>query len=109
MGGNLYYTPGQTVSFYTEVTDGYKLTDSPTIPVVTRILGPDFNNFQSTSENMVHVSTGLYYFTFTLPRTYTLGTYFVDIAYTDPNTNFLVNDSRQIIVSALKGHFRTTG
>lgn len=107
MGGILNYTPGQTVTFYEEVKDGYnQRTDDGYTPVITRVILPGFTLDAGFPQNMTRIDVGLYYFQFQLPsHAAAVGTYFVDIAYLDPDTQLIVNDSRQIIVSAPFGNF----
>jgi hypothetical protein len=107
MGGTLNYTPGQTVTFYEEVKDGYdQRTDDGYIPVVTRIILPNFNLASNFPQTMTRVDVGLYYFQYLIPNgAAAVGTYFIDIVYMDPDSGLLVNDSRQIVVSAPFGNF----
>ena len=104
MSGNLYYTPGQTVTFYQEVLNVNKqLVDDGYTPVVTRIVDPTLSLLAGYPQNMTRVNTGTYVFQFIAPST--IGTYLVDIVYRNPDTNLLVNDFRQIIVYAPFGQF----
>jgi hypothetical protein len=107
MGDILNYTPGQQVTFYQEVKDGYnQRTDDGYIPVVTRIILPNFTLFDGYPSAMSRFDVGLYYFQFQLPiGAASVGTYFIDIAYLNPDTQLVVNDSRQIIVTAPFGNF----
>lgn len=108
MSGILNYTPGQTVTFFEEVLDGYnRRTDDGYTPVVTRIIvPPSFTLASGYPQAMSRLDVGLYYFQFTLPSgAVGVGTYFVDIVYMNPNTGLLVSDSRQVVVSAPFGNF----
>lgn len=107
----LNYAPGQTVTFYIEVKDGYthQRTDDGYVPVVTRIIIPGFNLASGYPLSMTRFDVGLYYFQFILPiGAAAVGTYFVDIVYMDPDSLLLVNDSIQIIVTAPYGVYGIT-
>lgn len=110
MSDILNYTPGQQVTFYQEVKDGYnQRTDDGYIPVVTRIILPSFSLAAGYPQAMTRLDVGLYYFQFILPvGAAGVGTYFVDITYMDPDTTLMVNDSRQIIVTAPFGNYGVT-
>ena len=110
MSGILNYTPGQLVTFYQEVKNCYdQRVDDGYIPVVTRIIMPSICGFTLANgypQDMIRIDVGLYYFQFRLPlEAISVGTYFVDISYLNPNTLLIVNDSRQIIVTAPFGNF----
>jgi hypothetical protein len=120
MSGNLYYTPGQTVTFWLEIRDGYgQVIDTGVLPVIDGIYLPNFTAEKEYPKNMTRFDVGLYYFQFVLPRLShhhrwekpecakpdVIGTYFVDISYLSPITQVVVNDYRQIIVSAPFGQF----
>lgn len=132
MSGNLYYTPGQTVTFFQEVLDAnHQRTDDGYTPTITQILNPNFMPLTGYPQNMVHYDVGLWYFQFVLPRErkkhhhhhhhhfppptpqsgchdgYFIGTYLVDIAYQSPDNGFIVNDKRQVIVFEPFGKFAT--
>ena len=110
MSDILNYTPGQMVTFYEEVKDGYnQRTDDGYIPVVTRVIVPGFTLASGYPQPMTRIDVGLFYFQLLLPSgAAAVGTYFVDIAYLDPNSRLIVNDSRQIIVTAPFGNFGAT-
>jgi hypothetical protein len=109
MSGILNYTPGQVVTFYQEVKDGYdQRTNDGYTPVVTRIILPCLTLSTGYPVDMTYVDVGLYYFQFQLPGgAASVGTYFIDIVYMNPDTQLLVNDSRQVIVTAPYGNFGT--
>lgn len=124
MSGNLYYTPGQTVTFWLETRDGYGQVVDAGVPVIDGIYLPDFTAAKEYPQNMIRFDIGLYYFQFVLPRLPhhhrrwqkpgcaepdVIGTYFVDISYFSPITQVIVNDYRQIIVSAPVGQFGVLG
>ena len=104
------YNPGQLVTFFQEVLDGYhQRTDDGYIPVVTRIIVPGFTLATGYPQSMTRLDVGLYYFQFLLPNgAISVGTYFVDIIYMDPDSGLLVNASRQIVVTAPFGQYGTT-
>lgn len=105
--GCLNYTPGQTVTFYEEVKDGYdQRTDDGYTPVVTRIIVPGFTLAAGYPQNMTRIDVGLYYFQFQLPSgAAAVGTYFIDIIYMNPDTGLLVNGSKCVLVNAPFGNF----
>ncbi len=107
MSNILNYTPGQIVTFYQEVKDSEgQRTNDGYIPVVSRIILPGFVLASGYPVNMNYISTGLYYFQYAIPQgAGALGTYFVDIAYMDPDTQLIVSASRQIIVTAPFGNY----
>ena len=108
MSDILNYTPGQTVTFYQEVKDGYgQRTDDGYIPAVTRLIVPPlFTLATGYPQSMTRLDVGLYYFQFVLPvGAAAVGTWFVDIAYLDPDSQLIVNDSRQVVVTAPFGNF----
>lgn len=104
MSGNLYYTPGQTVTFYQEVINSQQqLVDDGYTPVVTRIIDPTLVSLSGFPQNMTRLDIGVYSFQFKAPST--IGTYLVDIVYQDPDTSLLVNDFRQVIIYTPLGRF----
>lgn len=106
----LSYQPGQLVTFYKEIKDGYnQRTDDGYIPVIARVIYPGLCLAPGYPLNMTRVDVGLYYFQLTLPSgAAAVGTYFVDIVSLDPSTLLLVNDSRQIVVTAPYGNYSAT-
>lgn len=106
----LNYTPGQTVTFYQEVLDGYgQRTDDGYIPVVTRLITPLFTLAVGYPQSMTRLDVGLYYFQFVLPPgAAAVGTWFVDVAYMNPDSSLIVSASWQIMVNAPFGNFGLT-
>lgn len=106
----LNYQPGQTVTFYKEVKDGYgQRTDDGYIPVITRVVLPGFVLATGYPQNMSRLDVGLYFFQLVIPQgAGAVGTYLVDIVSLDPNSLLLVNDSRQIVVTAPYGNYSTS-
>ncbi len=104
MSGNLYYTPGQTATFYKEVLNSnQQLVDDGYVPVVTRIIDPTLTALSGYPQAMTRIDTGVYVFQFIVPAV--IGTYFVDIIYLNPDTHLLVSDSRQIMIFSPFGKF----
>lgn len=106
----LSYSPGQKVTIFLEVTDGYSNVrqDSLTIPVVVRIFKPDLTFLDGYVQEMDRLDTGLYTFQFTLPSgASAVGSYLVDVAYTDPD-GFNSSAAFQIVVTASSGNFGVT-
>lgn len=69
MSGNLYYTPGQTVTFFQEVLNAdHQRVDDGYTPVVTQILSPLFVQLCGYPQNMTHYDTGLWVFQFKIPK-----------------------------------------
>ena len=107
----LNYTPGQQVTVFQEVKDGYgNRTDDGYTPVVTRvILPPSFTLALGYPQNMTRLDTGLYYFQFTLPTgAAAVGSYLVDIAYLNPTLGIINTNTYQIVVTAPFGNYGLT-
>lgn len=107
----LNYTPGQQVTIFQEVKDGYgQRTDDGYVPVVTRIFSPpNFMPLTGYPQHMTRLDTGLYYFQFTLPQgAAAVGSFLVDISYLDPVSSLLFTDTYQIVVTAPFGNFGVT-
>ncbi len=116
----LSHSPGQTVTLFLETknSDGYYAdgyyADGYTIdgyesPVVQRIVYPDMTLDGYYPYPMTQFDTGIYYYKFTLPTGATsVGSYFVDLAYREPNTYLLKFQSYQILVSAPFGLYSAT-
>lgn len=107
-----YYSPGQlaTVVLETFGVTGSR-ADSPVDPIITRILTPPLSDGYHLDPDgythpMVKLSTGLYYYQFTLPvGAKSIGTYFVDGYYVNPTTMNSKNIGYQIVVSAVAGNY----
>lgn len=110
MSNILNYTPGQNVTIFQEIKDGYGVrTDDGYVPVVTRVITPTFTLATGYPQNMTRLDTGLYYFQFTLPTgAAAVGSYLVDIAYLNPINSVIVSNTFQIVVSAAYGNFGIT-
>jgi hypothetical protein len=116
----LSYSPGQVVTLFLETknadgyyTDGY-YADGYTIdgyesPVVQRVIYPNMVLDGYYPYPMNKFATGVYYYKFTLPRGATsVGSYFVDLAYREPDTYLLKFLSYQIVVNAPFGLYSAT-
>jgi len=116
----LSYFPGQTATVFLETknsdgyymdgsySDGYAI-DGYESPVIQRIIYPDFTLDGYYPQPMTQLSTGLYCFKFILPFGATsVGSYFVDIAYREPNTYSVKFQSYQVIVNAPFGLYSAT-
>lgn len=97
----LYYYPGQRATIFLETVDGYGArTDSASTPTVNRIIFPDLSLASGFPQDMVKLDTGLYYYQIVLPRGLTsLGSYAVDVEFTNPATETINNVIYQIIIS----------
>jgi hypothetical protein len=107
----LSYFPGQTVTIYLETTDGYNgvRTDSATMPVVTRIIFPSLTLSSGYPQDMTKLDTGLYYHHFILPTgADAVGSYLVDVEFTNPQNNLLNSVTYQVVVTAPFGNYSAT-
>jgi len=102
------YFPGQKATIFLETLDPMtKLrADSPTIPVINRVIFPDLSLALDFPQNMVKLDVGLYYFQFTVPfNAQSVGSYLVDGEYTQPVTNAVLTFMYQIVVNAPYGQY----
>ncbi|MGI0058145.1 MAG: hypothetical protein ACREBJ_00115 [Nitrosotalea sp.] len=108
----LNYTPGQQVTVFQEVKDGYgQRTDDGYVPSVDRIFYPPnfFEQAPGYPQLMTRLDTGLYYFQFTLPTgAAAVGSYLVDIIYLSQVTGLLDFNTYQIVVTAPFGNYGVT-
>ena len=87
--------------------DGY-ITSSH-YPTVTRLVFPDLDLATGYPVRMVKLDVGLYYYQFVLPTgAAAVGSYLVDISYTDPSTLYTKTSLYQIAVNAPYGNFGVT-
>lgn len=103
----LYYSPGQIATILLETfnSDGYR-EDSPSLPIVNRIIFPALTLAANFPQGMTKLDTGLYYYQFTLPTgAVSVGSYIVDVIYTDPVTLAVREIAYQIICNAPNGNF----
>lgn len=126
MTQTLFYSPGQLATIFAETLDangvradgyvdgyidGYKdgYIDSYHHPMIARLILPDFSEATGYPVHMTKLDTGLYYYQFTLPKGATaVGSYLVDISYTNPDTLFTNTILYQISVNAPYGNFTAT-
>jgi hypothetical protein len=103
----LQFFPGQLVRVFLETKDGYGTrTNSPSLPVVNKIIFPGLTLAADYPQNMVLIDTGLYYFQFTLPSGATaVGNYLVDVSYINPDNLQTNSEIYHIIVSAPFANF----
>jgi hypothetical protein len=105
----LSYQPGQTVSIWFEtLNDGYR-SDGYNTPVVNRIIFPSGALTTGYPKTMTRYDVGLYFLQFVLPTGSTaVGSYIVDIGYTDPATGNAQTTFIQVLVSAPFGLYSVT-
>ena len=122
----LFYSPGQTATVFVEtlnsngvradaVVDGYLDgsnngdIDGYHHPMIERLVFPDLSLANDYPAYMVKLDTGLYYYQFILPTGATsVGSYLVDISYTNPTTLYTNTVIYQLIVSAPYGNYSIT-
>jgi hypothetical protein len=106
----LSYFPGQQATVFLETLDADGIrTDSSTVPLVTRIIFPGFTLAEGYPMEMTQLDTGLYYTQFTLPTGSTaVGSYLVDVSFTNPANDTITQQAYQIVVTAPFGNFGTT-
>lgn len=107
----LSYSPGQTATVFLETLDGYgQRADGYPAPVITRLVFPDLTLAAGYPVYMVQLDVGLYYYQFVLPSgASSIGSYLVDISYTNPADGYTNNTALyQIMVSAAYGNFGLT-
>lgn len=106
----LSYFPGQKATIYLETKDGYGTReDSPSLPVVSRIIFPTLTLATGYPQPMIHLDTGLYYYQFVLPTgAVSVGNYLVDVSYINPDNMAVNSEIYQIIVTAPFGNFSAT-
>lgn len=104
------YSPGQKTTFFLETVDGYgERADGYALPVVTRIIFPDLSLASGFPQNMTKLDTGLYYYQFTLPIGATaVGSYFVDVSFTNLINGMTNHAGYQIVVNAPYGNYGTS-
>jgi len=118
MSNVLLYSPGQTVTIIQEVlnldgyrSDGYDFYGSGVLgaPVIARIILPNFTLAAAYPAVMTKLDTGLYSFSFVLPRGATaVGTYIVDGYWYHPSTLKLQQSFTQVVVNAPYGQYGTS-
>lgn len=103
----LSYFPGQTATVFLETLDGYgQRADGYPPPTITRIVFPDLTLAEGYPVEMTKLDVGLYYYQFVLPTgAIAVGSYFVDIEYTNPTTFYTNTAPYQIMVNAPFGNY----
>lgn len=106
----LFYFPGQRVTIVLEVKNANGLrVDSITLPYISEIISPAFAAIDGYHTNMTKINTGLYYGQFVLPTgASAVGSYLVDVTYTNPITSLSTIQFYQVQVNAPFGNFSTT-
>lgn len=114
------HSPSQTATFYLETkdSDGYwadgYYQDGYTIdgyesPIIQKIILPDFTEANGYPQAMTKFDTGIYYAQITLPSGGSaVGSYFVIIAYREPDTYLLKFQEYQVVVTAPFGLYSVT-
>lgn len=102
-----YHSPGQSVTIVLETLSvAGSREDSPSLPIVNRIIFPALTLAANYPQVMVKIDTGLYYYKFILPTGSTaIGTYIIDISYVDPAISALKSIAYQVVVTATAGNF----
>lgn len=85
----LQYTPGSQVTVILEILDSSGVReDGYTAPMVEKVILPDLSESTLYPLEMIRISTGLYYHKFSLPTgASAVGTYIVDLSWTDASNN----------------------
>ncbi len=128
----LFYSPGQTATIFVETldlngvradaeVDGYLgesvededyfdgYIDGYHNPMISRLVFPDLTLADDYPVHMVKLDVGLYYYQFVLPTGATaVGSYLVDVSYTDPSTLYTKTSLYQISVNAPYGNYSIT-
>ena len=103
----LNYTPGQKVTVFQEIknANGVRVDDGY-VPVVSRLIFPDFTLSTGYPIAMNQLDTGLYYHQFNLPTGgAAIGTYLLEIVFMNPDNSLLNTNTYQIVVTAPFGNF----
>lgn len=102
----LQYSPGSQVTVLLQIVDELGAReDGYSIPVISRIILPDLSESTLYPIDMIKISVGLYYHKFSLPTgSIAIGTYIVDIDYTDADNN-PKQDFVQILCTSSGGQF----
>lgn len=101
----LTHFPGQKVTIFLEVVDGYGRVDSIDTPRIDGILMPDFSAMTGYPQNMGKVGTGLYVHQFTLPTgAAAIGSFLAEASYTYVD-GYVNSQLYQVVVNAPFGNF----
>jgi hypothetical protein len=114
------YFPGQlaTILLETKNSDGYSV-DSSTLPYISNVYGitstsgfTTYDGYLRTdgyNQPLTKIATGLYYGQVTLPKlAASIGSYFVNVVFTNPTNGFPDTQRYQLIVTAPFGNFGVT-
>lgn len=116
----LCYFPGQTATFFLETKDGYGArANSVTTPIVTRVfafnIADGYNlldGYLTTDgyeQPTTKMDTGLYFVEMTFPKNASsIGSYLVDLTYTDPASSRLTTQTYQVVINAPYGNYSAT-
>ena len=102
----VYSSPAKTINLIFQVTNSQGVRiDSPTTPVITRVFNPQLTLLPNYPQLMNILDTGLYSFSIVMPiGTANLGSFIVDVSWTDPDT-ILVNSTFYQIISRMAPSF----
>lgn len=101
----LQYFPGQRVTLFLEVVDGYGRVDSFSAPQIDGILMPDFNAMIGYPQPMIRLGVGLYYHQFTLPTGAAgVGSFLAEASY-NYQDGYVNSQLYQVVVNAAFGNF----
>jgi len=104
----LQYFPGQQVTLFLEVVDGYGRVNSFSTPQIDGILMPNFTPLIGYPQPMNQLGKGLYVFQFTLPTgAAAVGSWLAEASYTYQD-GYVNSQLYQIVVQAAFGNFGTT-
>lgn len=106
----LSYFPGMQVTIFLEVVDGYGgRADSPSDPMVDRVILPALTLANGYPQIMTRLDVGLYVFHFVLPTgAASVGSYLVDVSFTNPDIFQTNYRTYQVIVTAPFGNYGLT-
>lgn len=107
MSAILSQTPGSlvTVLLQTLNANGAR-EDGYSIPSVVRVISPDLTESSLYPLDMIRIDTGLFYHRFFLPvGAAALGTYIVDLSYTNLAGDKTIRDYVQVLCTAASGQF----
>jgi hypothetical protein len=102
----LFYSPGQAATILLEVKNAGVRANSSTTPTVDRIIFPSATTATGYPKPMTAIDTGLYSYTFIVPsQAMGIGSYIVDVSYTDPATSVVFKELYQIVCTAATGSY----
>ena len=103
----LSFFPGQQVTIFLEIKDGYgSRVSAPSLPSISKIIFPSLTLAANYPQDMEQIETGLYYYQFTLPTgAAAVGSYLIDVSYINPENNAVNNQLYHVIVNAPFGNF----